>query len=364
MALKKFKTNIGEVSNILDSDFSSNYNPFEEYLDKLEWDGVTDHLQDFSRLLTVSNPDFLDMVLPKFIVGMVASVLDDKTTNEQMLVLTGGQGVGKTSFLNKLVPQQLLEYSHTGHLNIDNNDAAIKVSETFLCNLDEMSSLNYRNIDKFKQLLSQKYITGVRRPYARYSDNMRKYASFCGSSNNKEYLLDTTGNRRFLSLEVLSVDLEKLENFNIDGVYAQALSFYINGDVKHWFNRDETRIIEDNNANFIYRSSEEEAILEVFKITDEKNDRRTATDIRQSLLDLGVINRNVDAQKIGRALTKLGFISSKSNGRMLYNVAFVNDMKINQSVKLSFLQKRHPLPTLPSVFKRLENNNNTKKLDL
>ena len=64
-------------------------------------------------------------------------------------------------------------------------------------------------------------------------------------------ILDTTGNRRFLSLEVLSVDLEKLENFNIDGVYAQALSFYINGDVKHWFNRDETRIIEDNNANFI-----------------------------------------------------------------------------------------------------------------
>lgn len=323
------KTNLGEISNILDSDFSPNFNPFEEYLSNIEWDGIIDHIQDFSRILTVSNPDFWYMALPKFITGIIATILDEKATNEQMLVLTGGQGLGKTTFLNKLVPNQLLDYSHTGHLNIDNNDAAIKVSETFLCNMDEMSSLNYRNIDKFKQLLSQKYISGVRRPYARYSDFMRKYASFCGSTNNKNYLLDGTGNRRFLSIEVLSVDLEKLADFNIDGVYAQALSLYINGDVQHWFNRDETRMIEENNADFIFRNVEEEAILDVFKATEDTNIRMTASHIREFLVDRGTLSRNIDAQKIGRALTKLGFTSSKSNGRMLYNVAMINDEKNN-----------------------------------
>ena len=358
------KTNLGEISNILDSDFSPNFNPFEEYLSDLKWDGVTDHILDLSGLVTVGKPEYWHKFLQKFVVGIVATILDDKATNEQMLVLTGGQGLGKTTFLNKLVPKELLDYSHTGHLNIDNNDAAIKVSETFLCNMDEMSSLNYRNIDKFKQLLSQKYITGVRRPYARYSDFMRKYASFCGSTNNKNYLLDGTGNRRFLSIEVLSVDLEKLADFNIDGVYAQALSLYINGDVQHWFNRDETRMIEENNADFIFRNVEEEAILDVFKPTEDTNIRMTASHIREFLVDRGTLSRNIDAQKVGRALTKLGFQSSKSNGRMLYNVALVNDVKITEPIKLSVYQKRPTLPTLPSVLDRLENNNNTKKLDI
>lgn len=359
---KGIKTNLSELSNILDSDFSSNFNPFEEYLSNIEWDGVTDHILELSRLVTVSKPEYWHKFLQKFIVGIVATILDEKATNEQMLVLSGGQGLGKTTFLNKLVPNQLLDYSHTGHLNIDNNDAAIKVSETFLCNMDEMSSLNYRNIDKFKQLLSQKYITGVRRPYARYSDFMRKYASFCGSTNNKNYLLDGTGNRRFLSIEVLSVDLEKLADFNIDGVYAQALSLYINGDVQHWFNRDETRMIEENNADFIFRNVEEEAILDIFRVTEDTNIRMTASDIREFLVERGTLSRYVDAQKIGRALTKLGFQSSKSNGRMLYNVALVDDVKISDHVKLSVFQKRLTLPALPSVVTKEVNNN--KKLEL
>jgi predicted P-loop ATPase len=363
MKKKGFKTSLSEIAIILDSDLSSDYHPFDAYYSRLKlWDGQTDHIQNFLNLVKVKNDEYLYQFFKKWIVAVVANTLDENITNEQMFIFYGGQGIGKTTFMKKLVPNALIEYSHTGNLNLENKDSAIKMSQTMLCNLDELSSITPKNIELFKQTLSLTKFQ-ERRPYAIYSDEMTKYASFCGSTNNKDFLYDKTGNRRFLCFEIESLDLNALYKFNIDDVYAQALHLYMDG-FQYWFDHEENKLIEQNNVPFLHRNAEEEAILDVFKITDDSQIKMTATGIREYLVELGAISRNVDAQKIGRALTKLGFQSSKSNGRMLYNVALVNDVKISEPVKLSVLEKRPTLPALPSVITKLDHNANTKKLDL
>jgi predicted P-loop ATPase len=356
---KGFKTSLSEIAIILDSDLSSDYHPFDAYYSSLKfWDCKTDHIQNFLNLVKVKNDVYLYQFFKKWIVSVVANTLDENITNEQMFIFYGGQGIGKTTFMKKLVPTALIEYSHTGNLNLENKDSAIKMSQTMLCNLDELSSITPKNIELFKQTLSLTKFT-ERRPYAIYSDEMTKYASFCGSTNKKDFLYDKTGNRRFLCFEIESLDLNALHKFNIDDVYAQALHLYMEG-FQYWFDHEENKLIEQNNVPFLHRNVEEEAILDVFKVTDETNIRMTATGVRDYLVEQGALSRNIDAQKIGRALTRLGFISSSSNGRNLYNVAMVNDMTISEPVKLSVLQKRPTLPTLPSVVSRLDNNNNKK----
>lgn len=352
------KTNIGEISNILESDFSPNYSPFDEYFSSLkEYDGTTDYIQMFTELVSVENQQYFNLIFKKWIVSLVACSLDPEVTNEQMLVFFGGQGVGKTTFMSKLVPKQLIDYSHTGYLNLDNKDAAITMSQTFLCNDDELSSLNPKNSETFKQILSMKRMTGVRRPYARHAETLVKYASFCGTTNNRHFLFDKTGSRRFLCLEVKSVDLKGLRNFNIDNLYSHAISLYMD-DFQYWFDSKDNKLIEQNNQQFIYYNDVESAILEIFCLDEELNYRLTASDIRTILREQERIGNHVDAQKIGRALTNLGFRSTKSGGKNLYPVGVVQDVNIEYLTTLSVFKKRPTQPTHSSVIKQPKNNEN------
>lgn len=322
---KGLKVSINTIRNILQSDFSNAYDPFVEYFEKLpQWDETTDYIAQLCAVVKVENNQYFYEWTKKWLVGVVANMLDQNATNHQVLVLTGGQGIGKTTWFNKLVPLTLENYTATGYVNPESKDAQVQSSECFLVNMDELSSLNSKNIEALKQLITQKRIR-VRRPYGYNAENLIKRASFCGSTNEEQFLHDYTGNRRFLCFKALDIDLEELSNIDIDGLYTQIYHLYLNG-FQYWFNTKENKLIEENNTMFVVRSMEEEAIQAKFSPVSAKyatlvTVRMTATDIVQVLSGYGLISKtNSSAQKVGRALNKLGFESQKSNGRLLYLV--------------------------------------------
>lgn len=315
------------VRTILCSDFSPEYNPFLDYFTNLPaWDGTTNHIADLCSMVKVTNSEHWLEWVTKWTVGVVAGCINDKVANQQVLVITGGQGIGKTTWLNYFIPAQLADYASTGFLNPSNKDALIKASECMLVNMDELASFTSGNIESLKQLITQKTIN-ERRPYARNAETMVKRASFCGSTNQDMFLFDEE-NRRLLCFKAEDVDLETLPLVNIDQVYAQAYAMYNDG-FQFWFDKKENMLIALNNENFTVRSVEEEAILNRFKAVSNMDEnsafiRMTATDIMSTLKRDGLIPNSTSTNvKVGIALKKLGFKSSKSNGRLLYSLQLV-----------------------------------------
>ena len=136
---------------------------------------------------------------------MVGCVLDDKVINHTVIVFSGKQGLGKTTWVEKLVPRKLKEYLFSGTINPNNKDTLVQLSECMLINLDELENLNRSEIGSLKEIITKTQIR-MRKAYGHNNETMPRRASFAGSVNTAQFLNDTTGSRRFRCFEVENIE--------------------------------------------------------------------------------------------------------------------------------------------------------------
>lgn len=181
------------------------------------------------------------------------------------LVLTGAQGVGKTTFIRSLVPSDLSSYVHRGVID-DKKDTIIKLRESFLSINDELSTLRKTDIESLKARISEDKIC-VRKTYGRESEDKPRRVSYCGTTNEAEFLQDVTGNRRFLVFELKSVDRDKLYQVSIDGLWAQMRWCFQQGQ-KHYLDENDTARLEVLNQRYRMVSQIEELLQRYFEPAD------------------------------------------------------------------------------------------------
>ena len=185
-------------------------------------------------------------------------MLDENIVNYTVLILIGEQSSGKTTWIGKLVPPQMkVNYYYSGTINLGSKDTIIMLSESMLINLEELSILSPKQQYELKEIITMKQIR-IRRPYGRVNETLPRRASFIGSTNDKKILSDTTGSRRFLVFDVLSI--RHLHTIDINLVFSQAFSLY-NQKFKYWFDGSEIQMINQNNEQFREVSAEEELLL-------------------------------------------------------------------------------------------------------
>lgn len=292
----------GRLFKLLKSTYIPVFNPFESYFNNLEvWNGTTDVIGQLASTVRTTNEELWKKYFPKWLVSMVASMLDDKTINHEMLVFSGKQGIGKTTWILKLVPPALDEYKYSGIINLNNKDTLAYLSDRMLINLDELEAFSGKQIDYLKQLVTKDSIK-YRPPYARLSESFPRRASFAASVNSNEFLHDLSGSRRFLSFETIEIDYK--HNIAMDDVYAQVLHLWKSG-FKHWFDDKEIDEINSNNENYRIKPLEEILLFEKFEFCSENE----ATDIltaKELLIELHEANANnitnSSLQQLGRVL--------------------------------------------------------------
>jgi predicted P-loop ATPase len=248
---------------------------------------------------------------------MVGCALDEDTINQTVIVFSGKQGVGKTTWMENLVPGELKQYLFSGTINPNNKDTLIHLSECLLINLDELENLNRSEIGSLKELITKTHIR-IRRAYGHNNETLPRCASFAGSVNTAQFLNDTTGSRRFLSFEV--TDIKYDHKVSLNDVYSQALHLFKSG-FRFWFNRDEIGAINQNNEQYQLRSPEEELLLTWFEpcTKEQANAFLTASQILAKLADKAKINvSDSSVNKLGKALIKNNYLRFKSNGKLLY----------------------------------------------
>lgn len=326
-----YSCTVKTIQNLIYSDFSSTYHPIREYLDSLpEWDG-TDYIGILANSVQTSHQKFWAECLERYLVGMCAAATQDDVVNHTVLLLCSEiQNIGKTTFINNLLPPELRAYLSTGLINPNNKDDLAKIAQAMLINLDEFEGMSGRELNIFKDLVTRKVIS-IRLPYARRSQNFPHTASFAGTCNYQEVLHDTTGNRRFLCFHVNSMEFIKI---NYAQLYAQIKYLLNKPGYQYWFTQSENSRIEENNEDFIFHSPEEELVLTHIRKPErfEKVHYLTVTEIAELIRErTGYQYSNGAKVQLGKVMSKHGFEFHKGKNGRRYAVFIIDTEQVKSN---------------------------------
>ena len=314
----RIKTNLSSLRNLLYSDFCQLFNPFEDYFKNLpKYDEKTDYIFQLANTITTTKQELWQQCFKKWLVAMVGCVLDDKVINHTVIVFSGKQGLGKTTWVEKLVPKQLKEYLFSGTINPNNKDTLVQLAECMLINLDELENLNRSEIGSLKEIITKTQIR-MRKAYGHNNETMPRRASFAGSVNTAQFLNDSTGSRRFLCFELEGIKYQHDVDINL--AFSQALFLFKSG-FRFWFDQEEIKSITENNEQYQLHSPEEELLLTWFSPCEKENANvfLNASQIAAKLAEKAKINiTDGTINKLGKALKKHNFIRLKKNGIAVY----------------------------------------------
>lgn len=243
----------------------------------------------------------------KWFVAMVASWMDDEVVNHQVLVLIGRQGCYKTTWLENLIPTHLRNYCcKLANAAQMCKDDRLRIAEFGLINLDEMDAMTPRELNAMKAFVTAKDVN-ERAAYAYVKERKVRLASFCGSGNNREFLTDRTGNRRWLPFEVEDIQNPFNTLLPYSMMYAQAWQLVREG-FNYWFDQEDIAVMEQHNEEFRMQDSEELLLPILFDIPAEgKGVFMTTAQISEKLTTFGNIKNPMHPSRLGTILGKAGY---------------------------------------------------------
>lgn len=256
-----------DVVRYLDSDRIPIFNPIEDFLFGLDvrWDGH-DRIRELAARVPCNNRHWADLFY-RWFLNMVAHwrQIERKYANCTVPLLVGPQAYRKSTFCRSLLPPELQAY-YTDRIDFSNKrDAEISPNRFALINMDEFDQ-NRVNQQAFLKHILQKPIVNVRRPHGTATQEMRRYASFIGTSNHKDLLTDTSGSRRYIVVDVTGpIDCSPID---YEQLYAQAMHDLYKGE-RYWFDPEDEKVMNESNQEFQVMPIAEQLFHEYFRAATE-----------------------------------------------------------------------------------------------
>ena len=296
------------------------YNPVQEWMESKPWDGRS-RLQEF--LDTIGCPEnepLKEMLMKKWLISCVAAACEPNGVElEGILVFQGAQGLGKTLWFKRLANYDEGWLLEGATLNPSDKDSVKRAVSHWIVELGEIeSTFKKSDIDQLKAFVTAKS-DELRLPYDRGFSRYQRRTAFYASVNAREFLTDTSGNRRFWVIPVRSI------NFN-HGIDMQQLwaevkeTMYIQGQ-KNWFlSPQEREMLHDSNEVYRTQSAVEDLILEHVRFDSRMTEPVQMTKL---LKDLGIkAPRMPDFKDAARILHEKGIEPRRSNGKKVYDLDY------------------------------------------
>ena len=218
------------VDSALSQVFEKNkYNPVVDYLNSLKWDGKKRIESLFIDLLEADDTELNRIMTEKWMIAAVKRTIEPGCKFDNMIVLQGGQGIGKSSICERLAKGF---FSTISLDEIDNKDIVEKMNKTWIGIIDEMDNFNRKEMSKVKTFLSQVKDT-VRLAYARNAVPFNRHCIFIGSTNDDTFLRDSTSSveRRFWVIKCNKTKMDNkirkvMTDDYVDQLWAEAYWYY------------------------------------------------------------------------------------------------------------------------------------------
>ena len=237
------------------------YHPIKEYLNSLQaWDGVERLDNILIDYLGAENNEYSKAVIRKTIVAAVARIYEPGTKFDSVLILNGPQGIGKSTFFEKLGTKWFSDSLTITDMR--DKAAAEKLQGYWLLELGELAGIRKTDVETVKSFVSRtddKY-------RASYGVNVESHPRQCiivGSTNSESgFLRDITGNRRFWPVRVSGNSVKKpWELKDIDQIWAEAVCVYRKGE-DLFLNGNEAQIAISEQANAMESDDREGLVRE------------------------------------------------------------------------------------------------------
>ena len=196
-------------------------NPAKSLIESVEWDGVS-RLPEVFAILGISGDELSKTLVKKWLIQCVSLLYNSVGSPfgaDGVLVLVGRQGIGKTRCFRRLAVESGL-FGEGKCVNFGDKDSLISTTSYWLTELGEIESTLKGDREKLKAFITAS-VDEYRHPYARASTKAMRRTSFCGSANTADFLTDQTGNRRFWTVSVEKIDLERLDKLNVLQLWAE-----------------------------------------------------------------------------------------------------------------------------------------------
>ena len=205
------------------------FNDVTDYLDRLIWDGVPRLDTLFIDYLGAEDTQLTRAITRKAFVAAAARAIRPGTKFDNMTILSGPQGIGKSTLLYKMSRGWFNDSIRT----FEGKDASELLQGVWLVEIAELQAFRNSDISRIKQFVSQQ-ADRFRAAYGRHVKEMPRRCVFFGTTNDPEYLRDRTGNRRFWPVDV-SVKAPVKSVFRdldgeVDQLWAEAVELWKAGE--------------------------------------------------------------------------------------------------------------------------------------
>ena len=299
----------------------SEYHPFTAYFEQLpEWDG-TDRVSALARRVS-DNPVWVNG-FHRWMLGLSAQWMQfrsdannanransiNRANSVAPLLVSSRQGLGKSTFCRLLMPDALKAYYTESYDLSSPASAEAKLAACGLINLDEFDKLSASKMPLLKNLM-QASALNIRKAYKRSASALPRIASFIGTSNREDLLVDRTGSRRFLCVS-LEHAIDCVTPVEYEQLYAQLKAELLSGE-RSWFNKEEEQAIQQHNALFYKHIPEEEVFRLCFRFaTQEDHPQEVLTLSATQLFERmkaahPSVMRGMTAYSLSRILPRLG----------------------------------------------------------
>ena len=314
------------IKSLLNSKFVKAYNPFKQYFENLPGHNKKenpDYIQQLAEIVQLKNEsedrERFNRHFKKALVRCVACSLADEVNNlyynkHAIIFISPNQSIGKTGFIRFLIPKDLELYC-VEKMTFGNRDEQFTMQSSFIINLDEMSSIEEKNLQCVKSAMSTGVIN-VRKINSGQRMIEPRRCNFWGNTNQTSILKDDTGSVRWLCFEVAGFNKDaeywKVNSVlfvDIDKVWAMAYSLFKSG---FDFQLSAKEILENETSNEMYKEESIEQELIKMNLMKAERERKNLKTTSQILTIIGLRNpflsNKLNITKVGTALKNLGFI--------------------------------------------------------
>ena len=287
------------------------YNPVLDLFNANQWDGQ-DHLTKIYDVLGIAQDDDLSrtLLLKWFWQGHALIRNSDKNPfgADGVLTLTGKQGIGKTSFFRHMALHSINSdfFKEGQKIKSLDKDTIRRCHTAFITELGELgSTFKFAHIDDLKAFITQSK-DQYRLPYGHKDIKKARRCNLSATVNDKEFLVDRTGNRRFWTVPVENIDLDKLKEINALQVWLQVWEQYAKHNLQGFrLTKDEQNLLSERNSQHERSLKSEDEIRDILDEAQAKNIQftyMTVSEFKEKHPRL----RNYTVNQIGIALDKIG----------------------------------------------------------
>lgn len=224
------------------------YSPVVEYLEKVHADTGNDpDLLDnvAERHLGTSDP-IHQILVKRFLIAAVARAYEPGCKHDCALILQGAQGYGKSTFFKLLASEPWFDDSLGSS---SDKDEKLKLHRSWMVEWAELETVfRRRDVSQVKAFMSSA-IDILRPPFGRSIQTLKRSSVIVGTTNHTQFLVDTTGNRRFWVVPIKApLDLAKLRA-DRDHIWASAVALYKSGE-QWWLKPKENQDVDASRAQY------------------------------------------------------------------------------------------------------------------